>query len=849
MKFLYFGDKHERRTAPENRMDDYNETQKNKTREIISLGRKHGVSAFLQPGDFFDTANPGNDFVSEIAGMWGGGNAHDLLSKFRSGQMKEEEVLKAMHNYIPMIGVAGNHELYGNNINTLDKTAIGLLNKWGLMRFATKENPYFFYTEDGMKIAITGTHYHLDIDTPEHINDYIVDEKLGDFHIHIVHGMLSNKSMGSFIRHTLVEEISDTKADLTISGHDHIGFPLTEIDGKWFVNPGGVTRMSNNLKEINRKPKVLLIEITKREGLKLEEIFLKSAPPGDLVLNRKKIEERKKRENRIEDFKKAVKDAGVRKSTDIIEIIRDMSDSKEIPSTFKEDLVNRVTDKKVEMNPDSQMDVSSAYIEKVVLENFQAHAYNEFDFASGFNMFVGESGTAKTSLLRAFNWVYENKPSGKGIIRRGSDFAKVTVYLSNGFVVSRYAEQKQGGKNGYEIIDPTTGAIEFHNTKILPEVQKLLGFNHLIIDKDLQFNLNFMKQGTGWFLIGDNYSAPQKAKIIGSISGVQYADAVVRDFDSEERKLNDALKRSNEDLYSINESIGKYDHLEVMEKSIRNMEALIKETEELEERKKKILILTEKRKVQIGVINENLQTLNSLENIDGARGKLQILRKQEGMRNQLVKVIETQQTVQSKYNMTVEVIEQTKEIVRAKKGTELTLELQKRKQSIEAKLKSREVTLSRIEEEDSILESTNQLSQLVEGAKEIHSLIAEREKVSDKLARAMQLENKRDKNKTSLKAIQETIEHTNEIEDAKRYFDELKKMSAKRGEIEKTLATHKRYLEVRDKEAVNVINQNESIQSLVEEYQGLLEQEGACPTCFGAIDKSTVKRIVKKYMY
>jgi exonuclease SbcC len=200
---------------------------------------------------------------------------------------------------------------------------IGFMEKLGLVRFATKENPYIITTEDGLKVAVTGAHFHLDIDYPENIDDYIVEEKLGDYHIHIVHGMLSDKSMGGVIRHTLIDQIKHTKADLTIAGHNHIGFPLTEVDGKYFVNPGAIPRLSNDVKEIARKPKVLLIDITRENGLKLKEIYLQDVQDGEIVLDRAKIEAKKDANEQIEEYKKAIRDAKVEKKADITEIINE----------------------------------------------------------------------------------------------------------------------------------------------------------------------------------------------------------------------------------------------------------------------------------------------------------------------------------------------------------------------------------------------------------------------------------------------------------------------------------------------------------------------------------------------
>ena len=583
MKFLYFGDMHYRPTKPENRTDDFLETQMLKTKEIIALGKKHKVDAFLQPGDFFDTPNPSTEFIAQIGALWHDSNLQDVTNRLKKGEMQKGEALEMLEDYIPMIGIVGNHELYGNNLNILPKTAINLMQSMGLIQFATKDNPYIF-TKDGITVAITGTHYHLDIDKPGHINDYIVEEKLGDIHIHMVHGMLSDKPMGKHITHTLVEDIAHTKADLTITGHDHLGFPLTQIDGKYFVNPGAVMRLSNDVKEIARKPKVLLIEAT-AEGVKIEEIPLKTALKGSTVLSREKIMAKKKRESRLEDYKKAVRDAGIAESTDIIEIIQSLADTKEIPKELKDDVLERISEKKSALDTAEKVKYEKVTVERMVMENFQSHEHTELEFSKGLNIFVGESKNGKTSALRALKWVYENKPTGKRIIRAGKDYARVTLYLSNGMIISRFIEAKASGKNGYEIYDPKTGESKFYNTKILPEVQQLLGISTFVVDDDLKYNLNFQNQGDSWFLIGDAFSSAVRAKMIGAIYGTQHADSVVRDLDSEERKINEQIKNTTKEIGNYDSEIGKYDYLSDVEKSIATIESLMKEVELLEAKK------------------------------------------------------------------------------------------------------------------------------------------------------------------------------------------------------------------------------------------------------------------------
>lgn len=933
MRLLYFGDRHEKLNAPENRIDDYHASTEAKDYEIMQIGRKNHVKAFLQPGDFFDTPNPPLDFASKVISKWSNVNVYEILERMTSkekidfdlfvneyfqdmlhGKYKDiddakkklesvyteddfkndkEELEKKLKDYIPIVGIAGNHELFGNNIKTLPKTMLGFMEKLGLMRFATKENPYFLYTEDGLKVAITGTHYHIDIDKPEHIDDYVVEEKLGDIHIHMVHGYLTDKSKGDLFRHTLIDQIKHTKADLTITGHDHIGFPLTEVDGKYFVNTGAIPRLSNDLKEMNRQVKVLLIDVTKEHGLRLKEIPLKSAIAGDKVLSRAKINEKKQKDIRIEEFKKTIRDAGLKKGTDITEIVRDIADSRKLPLIVKTQAMERLAEKMVLMKPPNEGIAKEAYITKVILENFQSHEYTELELSKGFNIFVGESKQGKTSILRAIDWVYENKPSGKRIIRKGAEYARVTLYMSNGYIVSRYIEAKKSGKNGYEITDPKTGEIEFSNTKILSEVQKILGFSYLKIDEDSKHNLNYLKQGTGWFMIGENYSGPQKAKMIGGIYGTQYADAVIRDLDSNIKRSNDQIKISNKILTNTKTELEKFDYLEDLNKSIQFVETTLKKIEELTRKKEQIQVLLAKHKKITGEIEENEKTLLALQRLDEAillfsnikiafnrRTELDKLNekyaKTSHSLNQIDRTLKAVEhldfaknkfhelqemvirkdkleKVTMKHNKILQVLEeenniitQTNQVERARQRIDnLKIGLNKRNQ-IELSLEKYGNLLQFITQENKVLEQTAFLDNAKLILVDIQKQQVLRNELVIKVQRATELDEKRAKNMRSLEAIQQTLTYTNNIELAKSKLHDLMMEMERRDKLIQLSNKHITLSKEIHKETEIILWAEKKIGQDIQNYQDVLEKAGKCPVCFGTVDKVTINRIVKE---
>ena len=104
----------------------------------------------------------------------------------------------------------------------------------------------------------------------------------------MVHGMLLQRALFPGAFYTLIEQISHTEADLTLAGHNHLGFPDTEIDGKYFINPGALVRLSNHRQEMKRPVQVVVIDLSGSQPV-FEKIRLKSAAPGDDVLDRSRL--------------------------------------------------------------------------------------------------------------------------------------------------------------------------------------------------------------------------------------------------------------------------------------------------------------------------------------------------------------------------------------------------------------------------------------------------------------------------------------------------------------------------------------------------------------------------------
>jgi exonuclease SbcD len=315
MKLLYLTDTHIRASSPQNRTDDFVATLKAKFQEVNEIAVREGVDAILHGGDFFDIPAPSlavcGDFVS-LMGATG----------------------------LPIYGIAGNHDVFGHNPDTLPRTMLGFLDRIGLVKLIHPGQPVFL-EKQGVRVQVTGQHYHYDLDRRDPKLDYCIDSVEADVGIHLVHGMLMDRAFMEGVAHTRVDQILESKAHVTLCGHNHLGWPEVRHEGKLFYNPGGFVRLSNHPHDAGRTPQVLILDFTSGQ-LDMRKIRLKSAPPGEECLNRSKSEEAAFMQQRLADFVQGIKAAGDYKVIDIGAIIEEIAGREGLPGEVREEAMRRI---------------------------------------------------------------------------------------------------------------------------------------------------------------------------------------------------------------------------------------------------------------------------------------------------------------------------------------------------------------------------------------------------------------------------------------------------------------------------------------------------------------------------
>ncbi|HHW54145.1 MAG: metallophosphoesterase [bacterium] len=315
MRLLFLTDTHHRGTTPQNRLDNFPDTQREKVQEVVDLIREHQVDLVLHGGDFWDSPFPALNVCAEVL-----------------------ETYRAIP--VPIYGIAGNHDLYGHNLGTLHRTMLGFMDRLGLIRLLNPGERVYI-EKKGLRLQLTGQPYHYDMDRRDPVLDYCITKEDCDVAVHIVHGLLADRSLGSIIQHTVVDRVLSTEADLTLVGHYHLGFSPVEYRGRYFFNPGALVRVNNHPQEMARQPAVLLLDLGGGE-VKYSLLPLRCARPGEEVLDRSKVELQERREERLAEFVREVAAAGQYYGANLEEMVAAIADKETLPPEVRQEALRRL---------------------------------------------------------------------------------------------------------------------------------------------------------------------------------------------------------------------------------------------------------------------------------------------------------------------------------------------------------------------------------------------------------------------------------------------------------------------------------------------------------------------------
>lgn len=245
MNILVVGDPHWRSTAPARRIDDFVEAQYRKTCTVRDLANEHEAITVLL-GDLFDTDESTNQTIIRYL---------TLLRTFR----------------FPVLALPGNHDVYGANLETLKRSAYGVLEAAGVI-----ERIDHAPRRLAKGVYIVG-HTYMHTDKPKPV-------KGAALNILATHEMvIGEKIWREQEEFELADQYLDQNRgwDMIFAGHFHGDFMQKDARGRYICNPGSLVRIKASTRDMAMDPGVLLLDTVTR---KIRRISL-GAPPAKQVFD------------------------------------------------------------------------------------------------------------------------------------------------------------------------------------------------------------------------------------------------------------------------------------------------------------------------------------------------------------------------------------------------------------------------------------------------------------------------------------------------------------------------------------------------------------------------------------
>lgn len=270
-------------------------------------------------------------------------------------------------------------------------------------------------------------------------------------------------------------------------------------------------------------------------------------------------------------------------------------------------------------------------IKSFSIKNFQSHKNTKLEFHTGVNAIVGNSDVGKTAILRAMNWVINNKPGGDSfrsnwggdtIVELCIDKFKIIREKSkqdgNCYHLETYLEKKYGNGDSLH-------SFKAFKHDIPEEIKQTINFSPL----------NIQSQMDSSFLLSN--SPGEVAKYLNQVVNLDKIDTALKNITRKVKEENHKLEDKKEQLADLNNELEQYNWIIPAEKKLEKIEQLDIGIENTKLCKSTLIsigneIISIKEKIDkinsILVIEKTVNHLISIsENISGLKNKSRMLGK------------------------------------------------------------------------------------------------------------------------------------------------------------------------------------------------------------------------------
>jgi len=236
-------------------------------------------------------------------------------------------------------------------------------------------------------------------------------------------------------------------------------------------------------------------------------------------------------------------------------------------------------------------------IKSLQIRNFQSHQDTDLEFSSGVNVIAGSTDSGKTAILRAINWVINNRPLGEGFIHTDQKEAEVTLIVDGKDSEIGVVRGKGGSRNEYLIV-PSEGEnlkLESFGVTTPEEVSSVLNLSELNVQNQLE----------PYFLVLN--TPGQVALYVRKVTGLDDIDKVVSSLTSNIKIKEDEVKSLKKKLEEVSSKLLYLEglNLEEFEIILNQVEKLDQEVSEIIEQRDQLLVLVS----QLNNVDSNLDKI------------------------------------------------------------------------------------------------------------------------------------------------------------------------------------------------------------------------------------------------
>lgn len=234
----------------------------------------------------------------------------------------------------------------------------------------------------------------------------------------------------------------------------------------------------------------------------------------------------------------------------------------------------------------------------LIIENFQSHEQTKLKLHKGINLIIGESDSGKSAIIRALNWVINNRPAGTSFRSSWGGKTKVSLEIG-GEVIKRVREKRENAyfyKGKYEAFKSDIPSYVKKKLRILP--------------------INLQKQMDSHFLFSSG--SAEVSRYLNKIVALDSIDTITANARKMLKGETERLKYEKERRDSLITKIEELSWVKKIEKKVVHLERLKNKIEDTSERIENLKSLTcqhwEKQKV-VDMLKEKMKNAPDIEKL------------------------------------------------------------------------------------------------------------------------------------------------------------------------------------------------------------------------------------------